>query len=140
MKNSIYKKTHINKKFYLYVFFAALATILNIGTQILSIHIYSGIYNIELSVIFGVSIGLAAKYILDKRYIFQVHSVSYLMDFKTFFIYTVMGLLTTSIFIIFEFGFEYIYGGNKMRYLGGILGLIIGYALKYYLDKKYVFL
>jgi hypothetical protein len=26
-----------------------------------------------------------------------------------------------------------------MRYLGGILGLIIGYLMKYRLDKRYVF-
>ena len=28
---------------------------------------------------------------------------------------------------------------KEMRYLGGILGLMIGYICKYYLDKRYVF-
>jgi hypothetical protein len=50
-----------------------------------------------------------------------------------------MGLATTVIFWGFEFGFEYLFATKEMRYLGGIIGLAIGYVTKYHLDKRYVF-
>ena len=50
-----------------------------------------------------------------------------------------MGILTTMIFWGFELGFHYFFQTKEMRYLGGILGLMIGYICKYHLDKHYVF-
>ena len=48
-------------------------------------------------------------------------------------------LATTVIFWGFEFGFDHLFATKEMRYLGGILGLAIGYLSKYFLDKRYVF-
>ena len=50
-----------------------------------------------------------------------------------------MGLATTVIFWGFEFGFQYLFATKEMRYLGGALGLAIGYVAKYLLDKRFVF-
>lgn len=50
-----------------------------------------------------------------------------------------MGLLTTVIFWGFEFSFYYIFRDPKMRYIGGVVGLSIGYFIKYHLDKRYTF-
>jgi hypothetical protein len=50
-----------------------------------------------------------------------------------------MGLATTFIFWGFEFGFQHLFETKEMRYLGGIIGLAIGYLTKYQLDKRYVF-
>jgi hypothetical protein len=50
-----------------------------------------------------------------------------------------MGLATTVIFWGFEFGFHHIFETKEMRYLGGVIGLAIGYVTKYHLDKRYVF-
>lgn len=79
------------------------------------------------------------KYILDKRYIFRFRARSVAHDTQTFALYTLMGLATTVIFWGFEFGFHHIFETKEMRYLGGVIGLAIGYLTKYHLDKRYVF-
>jgi len=53
--------------------------------------------------------------------------------------YTLTGVVTTAIFWGFEFGFDQIFQSKDMRYLGGLIGLAIGYWTKYRLDKRYVF-
>jgi hypothetical protein len=122
-----------------YAIFALTATAANIGAQDLVIRTYSGAYNILASVIVGTGVGLVVKYILDKRYIFLFRARSVAHDTQTFALYTVMGLATTVIFWGFEFGFHHIFETKEMRYLGGVIGLAIGYLTKYYLDKRYVF-
>jgi putative flippase GtrA len=89
--------------------------------------------------IVGTGVGLVVKYVLDKRYIFRFRARDAAHDGKTFFLYTVMGLATTAIFWGFELGFDYLFATKQMRYMGGVLGLAIGYLVKYNLDKHYVF-
>lgn len=79
------------------------------------------------------------KYFLDKRYIFRFRARDVAHDTRTFLLYTFMGLATTVIFWGFEFGFQFLFETREMRYLGGIIGLAIGYITKYQLDKRYVF-
>jgi putative flippase GtrA len=122
-----------------YAIFAQIATAANIGAQDLVIRTYSGTFDILASVVVGTGVGLVVKYILDKRYIFRFRARSVTHDTQTFALYTVMGLVTTVIFWGFEFGFQYIFETKEMRYLGGIIGLAIGYLTKYQLDKRYVF-
>lgn len=122
-----------------YVFFALLATAANIGAQELSIRLYSGSAGVLLSVACGTAVGLATKYVLDKKYIFRYQTKSTAHDGLTFLLYSLMGLLTTAIFWGFEFGFDYLFQSKEMRYLGGIIGLSIGYVTKYRLDKAFVF-
>jgi putative flippase GtrA len=122
-----------------YTIFAILATLANIGSQDLAVRLYSGEYSILLSVFFGTGIGLVVKYILDKRYIFGFQARDLAHDSKTFVLYTLMGIITTVIFWGFEFGFQWLFHSKEMRYLGGVIGLAIGYWIKYELDKRYVF-
>jgi putative flippase GtrA len=122
-----------------YCILALIATAANIGTQDLVIRTYSGTFDILVSVITGTGVGLVAKYVLDKRYIFRFRARSVSHDTQTFALYTVMGLATTAIFWGFEFGFHHIFETKEMRYLGGIIGLSIGYLTKYHLDKRFVF-
>ncbi len=122
-----------------YVMFAVIATAANIGVQDLVIRTYNGAFAILASVIVGTGVGLLVKYLLDKRYIFRFRARSVGHDTKTFALYTVMGLVTTVIFWGFEFGFHHIFETKEMRYLGGVIGLAIGYLTKYHLDKRYVF-
>lgn len=123
----------------LYMAFAIVATLCNILTQDICSYLYSGDFSILISIIIGTGFGLVVKYILDKKYIFQYKTKNAGHNRHIFFLYTVMGILTTFIFWGFEFGFHYIFETKEMRYLGGILGLMIGYICKYYLDKRYVF-
>lgn len=119
--------------------FAALATAVNIGAQELVVRVYGGVHHLFFSVIVGTGVGLVIKYILDKRYIFRFRAMSVGHDTQTFALYTIMGLATTVIFWGFEFGFHLIFETKEMRYLGGVIGLAIGYLTKYHLDKRYVF-
>lgn len=122
-----------------YTIFALIATAANIGAQELSTRLYAGPFALTLSIIMGTGVGLVVKYVLDKRYIFAFRAESVAHDGKTFLLYTLMGLATTVIFWGFEFAFDALFQSKTMRYLGGMLGLAIGYVTKYQLDKRYVF-
>ena len=122
-----------------YAFFALIATAANIGVQDIVIRGYSGRFDILFSMVAGTGVGLIVKYILDKRYIFRFRTRNALHDGRTFALYTLMGLATTMIFWGFEFGFQSLFDTKEMRYLGGVIGLGIGYLSKYHLDKRYVF-
>lgn len=122
-----------------YAVLALIATIINIAVQDIFLHLYVGQYAIAVSILLGTAVGLVTKYLLDKRYIFHFRAHNAAHDGKTFMLYTIMGLLTTAIFWGFEWGFHLAFESKEMRYLGGVIGLAIGYWIKYHLDKKYVF-
>ncbi|ENX38379.1 GtrA family protein [Acinetobacter sp. NIPH 2100] len=123
----------------LYTAFAMVATFCNIIAQDISSYIYVGNFYIFISIFVGTGVGLIVKYILDKKYIFKYKTQNTKHDGKVFLLYTIMGIFTTIIFWGFEFGFHAVFGTKEMRYVGGIIGLMIGYICKYYLDKHFVF-
>lgn len=122
-----------------YTILAVIASLANFAAQDLVTRFYGGPFNIAISVVLGTGVGLIVKYVLDKRYIFRFKARDAAHDGKTFILYTIMGLATTFIFWGFEFGFQAVFATKEMRYLGGALGLAIGYVTKYLLDKRYVF-
>ena len=122
-----------------YALLAMIATVANIGSQDLTIRLYAGAYAVSVSVAVGTGVGLVVKYVLDKRYIFRFRAKTIAHDGWTFVLYTLMGLATTVIFWGFEFGFNAVCQTKEMRYLGGIIGLAIGYLTKYHLDNRFVF-
>ena len=93
----------------LYTAFAIVATLCNILAQVICNYLYSGDFSILISIIMGTGFGLVVKYILDKKYIFQYKTETAGHNRHIFFLYTVMGILTTFIFWGFEFGFHYIF-------------------------------
>jgi putative flippase GtrA len=88
----------------------------------------------------GTFMGLMIKYILDKKYIFYHSTASKMDDGRKFILYAMMGVITTCIFwgmeLTFFYAFPEIYSA---RYIGGTIGLSLGYVLKYWLDRKFVF-
>ncbi len=118
---------------------AAIAIAVNILSQDLALWVYEGQANILFSMVVGTGSGLIVKYFLDKRYIFrfQTHDVAH--DGHTFVLYTIMGLFTTAIFWGSEFLFEWLFQDKLLRYSGAVLGLCVGYVIKYHLDKRFVF-
>ena len=87
----------------------------------------------------GTSLGLISKYIMDKMYIFK-YSISNLYDYsKNFSAYVLTGIFTTLIFWSFEYLFYILFNNEIAIYLGAIIGLSIGYTVKYKLDKNFVF-
>ena len=87
----------------------------------------------------GTGVGLITKYTLDKRHIFAFKTENLAHDGKLFYLYSLMGILTTALFWAVEYGFQWIFNAELMRYIGGAIGLIMGYLIKYRLDKKFVF-
>ena len=120
-----------------YAAFALIATAANIGTQDLVSRLSGG--HLVGSVLAGTFVGLRIKYELDKRYIFRFRIRNAAHDGRVFALYAIMGVFTTAVFWGLEFVFHYLFASKSMRYLGGVIGLAIGYFVKYHLDKLYVF-
>ncbi|MBL6616845.1 MAG: GtrA family protein [Reyranella sp.] len=122
-----------------YAIIALIATAANLGAQALSVRVWTGLWHIEISVLVGTAVGLVLKYVLDKIYIFRFKADDALHDLQTFILYTGMGVVTTLVFWGFEFGFYQAFQDKSLRYLGGLIGLVLGYWAKYHLDKRFVF-
>ena len=87
----------------------------------------------------GTIAGLVIKYLLDKNWIFNNYDNSIKKNLEYFLRYSFFGIATTLIFWSFELSFLYIWKSDFAREIGAIIGLTIGYYIKYKLDKKYVF-
>ena len=122
-----------------YAIIAVIAMMANLAVQALSVRLWSGIWQIEISVLAGTAVGLVVKYVLDKIYIFRFKADNAVHDAQTFILYTAMGVVTTLIFWGFEFAFYSAFDDKRMRYIGGLIGLTLGYWAKYHLDKRFVF-
>lgn len=122
-----------------YALFALFSTAINIAFQYLSFLVYSGYLSLYVAMFAGTVAGLVLKYILDKKYIFFHKPKSKKDDGKKFFLYSFMGVFTTFIFWGFEIGFDYMFDSQNAKYIGAVVGLSIGYVVKYFLDKKFVF-
>ena len=122
-----------------YGFFALLATLCNLLVQDLVIRLYTGAFALYVALIAGTLAGLVSKYQLDKHYIFHAVPVSPRRDLTQFVAYTLTGIATTLLFWAFELGFEFAIGGREARYTGAVIGLALGYSLKYRLDRQLVF-
>ena len=123
----------------LYAVFAAFATVVNIGSQALVIWLYDGPYAVPMSILVGTAAALPVKYVLEKRHIFSFQSDNLAHDGKMFALYSLMGVFTTALFWGIEYTFHHTFGTDAMRYLGGVIGLTLGYTIKYHLDKRFVF-
>lgn len=122
-----------------YILFAFFSTLINLALQWVSLAMYHEFLSLYIAMFFGTLGGLAAKYILDKKYIFYHQSKSKKEDRKMFALYSLMGVLTTFIFWGFEIGFDLLFKSEYAKYIGAILGLGVGYFVKYHLDKRFVF-
>ena len=119
--------------------FAVLATLANLAVQRLVLQGGQSAIWFMAAVAAGTLVGLVVKYILDKRWIFGDTSTGAAAHGKKFGLYTAMGLITTAIFWGTETAFWLIWGTDLMREMGAILGLAVGYVVKYNLDRRYVF-
>lgn len=122
-----------------YIIFALISTSINLFFQYLTFLIYRGFLDLYIAMFMGTLAGLVVKYILDKKYIFFHTPKNKKDDGKKFIIYSLMGVFTTLIFWGFEIGFNHIFEEESAKYIGAICGLSIGYIIKYFLDKKFVF-
>lgn len=101
--------------------------------------LYGAAYALWVSIVVGTLVGLVVKFYLDKTYIFKFIAKNNVQQGYVFLLYSVMGVLTTSIFWGMEWAFYLYFSTDVMKYVGGFLGLVLGYIAKYYLDKHFVF-
>ena len=122
-----------------YAAFAVLATVANLATQRLVFMLGNTAVHFVMTIAAGTIVGLMIKYLLDKRWIFYDAATGLKAHGQKFTLYTVMGLITTAIFWGTETAFWLIWQTDVMRELGAVLGLSIGYVVKYNLDRRFVF-
>jgi putative flippase GtrA len=122
-----------------YSAFAVVATIANLAAQRAVLAVDSSAIGFTAAVVVGTGVGLAIKYVLDKRWIFYDASTGVQAHSKKFALYTAMGLVTTAIFWGTETAFWLTWHTDLMRELGACLGLAVGYVVKYQLDRRFVF-
>jgi len=122
-----------------YIGFAVLATLANLGAQRLVLTLGEGGAVFALAVLAGTAVGLVVKYALDKRWIFLDQTRGAAATGRQFGLYTAMGLVTTAIFWATETAFWLIWGTHLARETGAVLGLAVGYWVKYRLDSRFVF-
>ncbi len=94
---------------------------------------------LSLAIAAGTAVGLAVKYLLDKRWIFQDLSTGARAHARRFSLYAAIGLVTTAIFWGAEALAWAIWGTPAAREIGAVLGLSLGYLAKYRFDRRFVF-
>ena len=122
-----------------YAVFGAVATAANLAAQWFGLRLYGGVHALALAMAAGTGVGLVTKYVLDKHWIFNDRSTGLATHGRKFSLYTLMGVITTGIFWGMEVLFDAISPGGRLRFVGAAIGLVIGYAVKYRLDRKFVF-
>lgn len=122
-----------------YGLFAVIATLCNLGAQRLVFALAPETARFWLALLAGTGIGLVVKYVLDKKWIFGHVTRAVSDETKTFSLYTLTGVITTLVFWGMEGGFWWIWQTQTMREVGAIIGLSIGYVVKYNLDRRFVF-
>lgn len=122
-----------------YAGFAVIATIANLAAQRLVLLGGDSTALFMAAIGTGTIVGLVIKYVLDKRWIFMDTETGAAAHGRKFGLYAVMGILTTVIFWGTETAFWVVWQTDLMRETGAIIGLSIGYVVKYNLDRRFVF-
>jgi putative flippase GtrA len=122
-----------------YALFAVIATIANLAAQRAVLSLGDTGVHFAAAVAAGTIAGLVIKYALDKRWIFHDQTGGVRGHGRQFTLYTIMGLVTTAIFWGTETAFWLIWRTDLMREAGAVIGLSVGYVVKYQLDRRFVF-
>lgn len=149
MKNS-------QTQYTIYMSFAAVSIILNLASQylvrILLVFFLPKFANTEIlhleywfliALGFGTLIGFLFKFLVDKFVVFEERllenrKAEIQKTSKQLSLYLGFAIFTTMIFWGFEFTFKILLSGNWYLF-GGLIGLIIGYTVKFLLDRRFVF-
>lgn len=122
-----------------YAAFAVLATLANLAVQRAVLLTGKTAGHLAIAIAAGTIVGLVIKYLLDKHWIFHDTGSGLRAHGQKFALYAGMGLVTTVIFWATETVFWLVWRTDMMRELGAVLGLSVGYVIKYNLDRRFVF-
>lgn len=121
-----------------YVLFAVLSTVANLAVQ-------EGVFRLWPAggllpaMAAGTVAGFALKYVLDKIWIFSDPFEGHGRELRKVALYGLFSVATTCIFWAFEAAFWLVWHTDAAKYAGAVLGLCIGYAVKYLLDRRFTF-
>jgi putative flippase GtrA len=121
-----------------YVLFAIIATLANLATQEVVIRL-SPVSPLTLSILAGTAAGFILKYLLDKKWVFDDGYSGHRQELQKITLYGVFSVFTTLVFWSFEVTFWIIWRTDFAKYTGAVIGLAIGYAAKFALDRAFVF-
>ena len=121
-----------------YVLFAILSTIANLLTQELVVRLARAA-PVLLSIVCGTVVGFALKYALDKLFVFQDAFAGALAEARKITLYGLFSVVTTLVFWAVEMSFWALWRTDLAKYIGAVIGLSIGYAAKFLLDRRFVF-
>jgi len=121
-----------------YVLFAVLATLANLLTQEASIRLAPEA-PLSFSILMGTAAGFILKFVLDKKWVFDDTYAGHRQELQKIGLYGVFSVLTTLVFWGFEITFWVIWQTDFAKYTGAVLGLAVGYAAKFLLDRSFVF-
>ena len=122
----------------LYIAFAAVSMAANLLAQEAVVRL-SPVYPLALSILAGTAAGFVVKYVLDKRWIFRDGYATGREELRKVSLYGFFSVFTTLIFWAFEVAFWTVWGTDVAKYTGAVVGLCIGYGVKYLLDRTFVF-
>lgn len=122
-----------------YASFAVLASLANLMMQRAVFTFGVGPVVFVAALFFGTLVSLVLKYLLDKRWIFADASTGVKAHGRKLTMYTALGIITTIISWGTETAFWLTWQTVTMREIGLILGLTVGYTVKYNLDRRFVF-
>jgi putative flippase GtrA len=121
-----------------YVVFAVIATLANLATQEAVVR-SAPVAPLTLSILMGTAVGFILKYLLDKRWVFDDGYSGHRQELQKITLYGVISVITTLVFWGFEVAFWVIWRTDFAKYAGAVLGLTIGYAAKFVLDRTFIF-
>lgn len=121
-----------------YVGFAVLATAANLLAQEATVRLVPWAPLI-VSLVMGTGVGFVVKYLLDKHFVFFDASETRGEEARKVVLYGLFSVATTLVFWVFEFAFLALWGTSTAKYTGALVGLGVGYAVKYGLDRRFVF-
>jgi hypothetical protein len=123
----------------LYSFFVAVGITTNLITQLLVAKVLTQVFQIYIGMSLGALTSMLVKFQLDRHYIFLCRPSSLITRGRQFFFYSLFGIVNISCFWSAELTFHFLFQAPSMRYVGAFIGLIVGHALKYRVDKRLVF-
>lgn len=143
----------VNRQYFLYIAFAFISIVINISVQIIaevmmSIFdidffqqiIYGNItYGLGLKVLCATIVAFLFKFLIDKRFIFQNKKDGITKNISQLLVYGFFAIFTTLIFWGTVFIFKLFLEKIIWEIVGSLIGLSVGYTLKFFLDKKFVF-
>ena len=108
----------------------------NLAAQEIVVQLFQ---NLPFAILSGTACGFATKYLLDKKWIFYDHYTTPAHEIRKVTLYTAFSVVTTLVFWLFEVIFWMTWRTDLAKYTGAVLGLALGYAIKFRLDRMFVF-